>query len=68
MSRVSGIEESKAPRRPTPPWCLSQPSPLEFRRIGTTGCEILCQDQVIAWSVDEVWAARIVAALQDKVE
>ena len=34
-----------------------------FRRIGSTGCEILCEGIVVAWSADEDWAAVIVARL-----
>jgi hypothetical protein len=35
-----------------------------FRRIGTTGCEILdSEGKVIAWAVDEFWAVLIVAEL-----
>jgi hypothetical protein len=34
------------------------------RRSGTTGCEILNHDgEIVAWTVDELWAAKIVAAL-----
>ena len=36
-------------------------STFTFRRVGTTGCEILCDGVVIAWTVDETWAAWIVA-------
>lgn len=66
MLKVSGIKESKAPRRPTPPWCMSHQIPFEYRRTGTTGCEILDQDgNVFAWTVDEIWAMKIVAALNE---
>lgn len=35
-----------------------------FTRVGTTGCEIRDQDgNVVAWSVDEAWAAVIVSLL-----
>jgi hypothetical protein len=34
-----------------------------FRRVGTTGCEILADGKVIAWTMDEPWAAVIVALL-----
>ena len=34
-----------------------------YRRIGTTGCEILCRGIVVAWAVDEAWAATIAQLL-----
>ena len=35
------------------------------RRCGTVGCEILNQDgKVVAWTVDSIWAARIVQLLE----
>jgi hypothetical protein len=34
-----------------------------FRRTGTTGCEILADGKVVAWTVDEAWATVIVALL-----
>ena len=43
---------------------LSNNAPFNARRVGTTGHEILDPDgQVIAWTVDSVWAAVIVALL-----
>lgn len=39
-----------------------------FRLVGTTGCEILQDGQVIAWTIDEVLAAKIVAALLNEEE
>ncbi len=64
MLKVCGIEESKAPRQPMPPWGMSHLIPYEYRRTGTRGCEILNQDgDVVAWAVDEMWAVIIVAAL-----
>lgn len=37
-----------------------QPETYTFRRSGTTGCEILDLDGVvIAWTIDELWAAVI---------
>jgi hypothetical protein len=36
----------------------------EYRRIATTGCEVLTANgQVIGWTIDEHWAAVIVQAL-----
>ena len=40
-----------------------EPDVYAFRRIATTGCEIICPDGVIAWTVDVVWAARLVSLL-----
>jgi len=34
-----------------------------FRLVGTVGCEILADDVVVAWTVDEPWAAVIVGLL-----
>ena len=39
-----------------------------FRQVGTTGCEIVGPDGVIAWTVDSVWAALIVALLNGAEE
>ena len=36
---------------------------FSFRRVGTAGREIVEPDGVIGWTVDIVWAARIVALL-----
>lgn len=36
-----------------------------FRRVATAGCEILFKGIVVAWAVDEVWAALIVARLNN---
>jgi hypothetical protein len=37
-----------------------------FRLVATTGCEILQDNNVVAWTIDEIWAARIVAALSNE--
>jgi hypothetical protein len=34
-----------------------------FRLVGTSGCEILVDGKVVAWTVDEPWAAVIVRLL-----
>jgi len=39
--------------------------PFTFRRIGTTGCEILFNGSVVGWAVDEVWTTMIVAKLNN---
>lgn len=45
-----------------------QNSEFTYRRVGTTGCEILDPNGVVvAWSVDEMWAAVIVARLNDNL-
>jgi len=45
---------------------LSNNAPFNARRVGTTGHEILDPDgQVIAWTVDSVWAAVLVALLTE---
>ena len=36
---------------------------FSFRLVGSTGCEILKQDTVVAWTVDAAWAAMIVSLL-----
>jgi hypothetical protein len=36
-----------------------------FRRVATAGCEILRDGIVVAWTVDEEWAALIVARLNN---
>jgi len=36
-----------------------------FRQVGTKGCEIVGPDGVVAWTVDEAWAAVIVKLLND---
>ena len=36
---------------------------FSFRRSGTAGCEILYNGNVIAWTVDEVWAALLTQRL-----
>lgn len=37
---------------------------FDYRIVGTTGCEIVNQDgDVVAWTIDEIWALKIVAAL-----
>ena len=33
------------------------------RRVGTTGCEIVGPEGVIAWTIDDYWASIIVALL-----
>ena len=38
-----------------------------YRLVGTMGCEILADGVVVAWTVDEPWAAVIVGLL-DGVE
>ena len=39
---------------------------FSFRRSGTAGCEILNPDgEVVAWTVEELWAALIVALLNE---
>jgi len=40
-------------------------SDFSYRLIGTTGCEILCDGEVVAWAVDALWAAIIVALLNN---
>jgi hypothetical protein len=38
---------------------------FEFNRVATCGCEIRNdKDEIIAWSVDEKWAAIMVIALE----
>ena len=37
-----------------------------FRRVGTMGCEILADGGVVAWTVDEQWAAVIVGLLDGR--
>jgi hypothetical protein len=39
------------------------PETFTFRLVGTVGCEIVGPDGVIAWTVDEPWAAIIVGLL-----
>ena len=36
-----------------------------FRRTGSTGCEILYEGVVVAWTVDETWATLIVARMNN---
>jgi hypothetical protein len=43
------------------------PETFSFRLVGTMGCEILADGEVIAWTVDELWAA-IIIGLLDGVE
>ena len=41
-------------------------SEFAFRRVASTGCEILDPDGVVvAWTVNETWAAVVVALLND---
>ena len=43
---------------------MQQHNNFTYRRSGSSGCEIVDPDGVvIAWTVDEVWAAMIVAEL-----
>ena len=39
-----------------------------FRHVGTTGCEIVGPEGVVAWTVDTVWAALIVTLLNSAEE
>jgi hypothetical protein len=39
-----------------------------FRQVGTTGCEIVGPDGVIAWTVDSAWAVLVVALLNGTEE
>ncbi len=39
------------------------PETFTFRRVGTMGCEILADGEVVAWTVDPAWAALMVALL-----
>jgi hypothetical protein len=43
------------------------PKSFSFRLVGTVGCEILADGKVIAWTVDERWAA-VIVGLMDGVE
>jgi hypothetical protein len=36
---------------------------FSFRLVGTVGCEIVADGVVVAWTVDELWAAIIVGLL-----
>lgn len=37
---------------------------FSYRRVGTSGCEIRDpEDDVFAWTVDELWAALVVTRL-----
>jgi hypothetical protein len=40
-----------------------QPETFAFRLVGTSGCEIVGPEGVIAWTTDGYWAAVIVALL-----
>lgn len=43
-----------------------QSEEFTFNRVGTTGCDIRDPDGlVVAWTVDEVWAAAIVKLLNN---
>ena len=45
---------------------MEQNNGFAYRRVGSTGCEILNPNGiVIAWSIDELWATWIVALLND---
>jgi hypothetical protein len=44
-----------------------QPETFVFRLVGTSGCEIVGPEGVIAWTTDGRWAA-IVVALLNRVE
>ncbi len=39
------------------------PETFTYRLVGTNGCEILADGEVVAWTVDEPWAAVIVGLL-----
>jgi hypothetical protein len=39
------------------------PETFTFRLVGTTGCEILADGVVVAWTTDGYWAAVIVGLL-----
>ena len=44
-----------------------QPARYLARLVGTTGCEILnLGGEVVAWTVNEEWAARIVRLLNEE--
>ena len=38
---------------------------FSYRRVGTTGCEIMDHGIVIAWATNEAWAAVIMALLNE---
>ncbi len=44
---------------------LNELKEFTFRRIGSSGCEILFEGVVVAWTVDEAWAALIVARMNN---
>ncbi len=46
----------------------SSSTSFTFRRVGTVGCEILADGEVVAWTVDEPWAAIIVGLLDGAEE
>jgi hypothetical protein len=47
-------------------WEINMPPGFSFRLVGTNGCEIRDPDgNVIAWTVDEVWAAVIVRLMNE---
>jgi hypothetical protein len=44
-----------------------QPETFAFRLVGTSGCEIVGPEGVVAWTTDGYWAA-IIVALLNRVE
>jgi thiazole synthase ThiGH ThiG subunit len=45
---------------------IARNTPYSFRRVGTCGCEILAPTgSVVAWTVDDCWAATIVRLLNE---
>ncbi len=42
---------------------MGQNNEFTFRLVGTTGCEILFNGTVVAWAVDEMWAALLAQVL-----
>jgi hypothetical protein len=47
---------------------VTVPESFIYRRVGTLGCEILADGEVIAWTVDEPWATIIVGLLDGAEE
>jgi hypothetical protein len=46
----------------------TEPTDFSFTRVGTTGCEVRDRDgRVIAWTVDETWAA-VISSLLNRAE
>jgi hypothetical protein len=44
------------------------PESFSFRLVGTSGCEILADGKVVAWTTNGYWAAIIVAVLDGAEE